>query len=79
MPMGIRAAAASLGFPPLGWGNARGVPAAIRTPQKPWRVQYHEDCGNILISLSLNLDEGEIFIAFTDKTAFFSGREEEAD
>lgn len=47
--------------------------------RNPGELQYREDCVNILISFSLNLDEGEIFITFTDKTAFFSGREEEAD
>lgn len=34
-------------------------------------MQYREDCVNILINFTLNLHEGEIFIAFTDKTAFF--------
>lgn len=69
--MGTRAGETSSGFAPLGSGDARGAPAAIRTPQKPWRMQYREDCVNILINFTLNLHEGEIFIAFTDKTAFF--------
>lgn len=47
--------------------SSSGGPAAVRTPPE----QDGEDCVNILIKLSLNADEGEIFISFTDKTDFF--------